>query len=163
MAVLDSVSAWISGTAFSQAVRAHDWIVPAVQTIHILAIAVVMGTVVLVDLRMLGVIARTQSPDSVARRLIPPLWPALGVLFVTGCVLISGEPNRSLTNPAFQLKMLMLICVVGLTLLLLRLLNRADSPSSRLTTPPAIKAVALASLALWFAIIFAGRLIAYVE
>ncbi len=101
------------------------------QTIHILAIAALMSSALMIALR----------PDA---RLRPVIGWALPVLLATGVVMIIGEPVRSLENPVFQLKMALLVCAI--VVILLPFKNRI---------------VALASLSLWVGIVFAGRWIAY--
>ena len=93
---------------------------------------------------------------------MPWIWGALAVLAVTGVTLVTGEPVRSLTNPAFQLKMLMLLAAVIVTVAFQMTVRRNaglwdQSPQAA----PAIKIVALMTLLLWFAIAVAGRWIAY--
>jgi hypothetical protein len=154
----------LAETPLSLFIQGIEWIIPLVQTIHILAIAVVMGSVGLIDLRLLGLAGRSQSIVSMAGRLLPAVWIALGVLACSGAILAIGEPLRSLANPAFHLKMLLLLVVVSLTLFLQRSL-RTDptfwelSPARRLTA----RLTAVVSLLLWVAIIVAGRWIAYLE
>jgi hypothetical protein len=128
---LDSFCAWLDQTPLSQAIQTTGWIVPAVQTIHILAIAAVLSSALMIALRL----------ETRFRRVI---WLALPVLLATGLVMIVGEPLRALANPIFQLKMSLL--VAGVVIMLLPWRNRA---------------VAVASLSLWIGIVFAGRWIAY--
>ena len=159
---LTQLSSWLETTQASATIQTVEWIIPTVQTIHILAISVVMGAMVLVDLRLLGVAMRSQAANDVAKRLLPNVWYALGVLLVSGAILITGEPGRSLTNPAFSLKMILLAITIVMTFLLQRSASNGTSfwqlaPSKRMA--PTV--VALVSLALWIGIIFSGRWIAY--
>ncbi len=156
MGPLDSLTVWLEHTQASQTIQVVSWIIPTVQTIHILAIAAVIGSMGLVDLRVLGVVGRSQSLSSVSSRLIPWVWFALVVLFLTGCVMIVGEPARSLTNVIFQTKMILVLTVGVLTFFLQRILSGAPD-----TSPLSAKLIALVSLFIWAAIVFAGRWIAY--
>ena len=155
---------WLANTPPSQLIQNVTWIIPAVQSVHIGCIAIVMGSVGLIDLRLLGITGRSQSISGMVNRLLPPVWISLVILFCTGAVLFIGEPVRSLENPAFQAKMLMLLCVATLTYFLQHML-RGDvafwelSPARRGTA----KMVAIVSLLLWVGIVFAGRWIAYMD
>lgn len=154
----------LSLTPMSMLFQNISWIIPLTQTFHILAIAVVLGSIGLIDLRMLGLAGRSQSISSMTNRLVPGIWVALVVLLITGAVLAIAEPVRSLANPAFQLKMLMLLVVIALTMFLQRAIRRDVafwelSPQRRLTA----KLTAVVSLLLWLGIIFAGRWIAYMD
>jgi Family of unknown function (DUF6644) len=160
---LHAFSEWIAGTAMSGTIQNVSWIIPTVQTIHIVCVSIVISAVFLVDLRILGVFARTQPVATLSHRFLPWIWYALIVLLATGTVLIIGEPARSLMNPAFALKMAMLLAVAALTLLIQRPLKRDpgywDATGGRRAT---LVAIAVVSLTLWSCIVFAGRWIAYV-
>jgi hypothetical protein len=155
---------WLASTPFSQTLQNIAWVIPAVQSVHIISIAVVMGSVGLINLRLLGVSARSESVAGLTSRLLPAVWVALVVLLLSGSLLAIAEPVRSLANPAFQAKMLMLLCVATLTLFYQHVL-RGDvafwelSPARRATA----KMTAVVSLVLWVGIIFAGRWIAYMD
>jgi len=133
------------------------------QSVHILAIAIVFTSATMVDLRMLGVIGRDRPTAAYATRYLPWIWPTLVVLLLTGSVLIIGEPARSLQNPAFQLKMLLLILAMVSTFLLQRPMGRDPAywelSGGRKATAALL---ALITLLLWVGIIFCGRWIAYI-
>jgi uncharacterized membrane protein SirB2 len=157
-------SNWLAATPASAEIQNVSWIIPTVQTIHILSIAIVMSSVLLIDLRVLGVISRAQGIDAVARRFLPWIWFTLIVLALSGGTLIVGEPGRSLQNPAFIAKMSMLVAVIVLTLSFQRGLRRDAhfwdvSRGRRLGG----KLLAGVSLSLWVGIVFAGRWIAYID
>jgi len=159
---LHSFSDWLAATPISLFIQTTDWIIPAVQTVHILCIAIVISAVLLVHLHTLGFAMRSQSSAVLAKRFFPWLWWALVVLLISGTILITAEPGRSLPNTMFQLKMVLVIAAVVLTLLYQRpLLKEADyweKSSSRRTNASAI---AVFSLLVWVGIVFAGRWIAY--
>ena len=161
---LHAFTDWLSRTPVSLVIQNVTWIVPAVQVVHITFVSVIMGAAVLLDFRLLNVAGRGQPISVLANRLLPWMWWAIPILLCTGSILIIGEPARSLENPIFQLKMSLLILAVCLTLGTQRGL-RSDSafwdikPSRRLAS----KLIALASMALWVSIVFAGRWIAYFD
>jgi hypothetical protein len=163
LSTLRAFSEWLAGTPLSATIQNVSWIIPAVQTVHIVCVAIVISATFLVDMRILGVFARTQTLASLSHRFLTWIWWAILVLLVTGALLIIGEPTRSLLNPAFAVKMLMLLVAAGLTVLIQRPLASDagywDASGGRRVT---LKAIALASLALWSCIVFAGRWIAYV-
>lgn len=149
--------AWLDQTPLSQFIQGAGWIVPALQTIHILAIAAVIASQAVITLRLLGVAGRGVPPQRLAARFLPfLLWPLL-VLLVTGIVMIIGEPARELANPVFQLKMLLLIAVIALTSATQgRLAAGGDGVAAT------ARVLSVAALALWVGIVFAGRWIAYI-
>ena len=107
---------WIAHTSASKVIANADWVIPAFQCVHILAIAVVVSTMGMMDLRLMGLIGRRYSLRSTVDRYLPWMWVAVLVLLVTGAVLITGEPERSLGNWVFQVKMGLLASVLLVTL-----------------------------------------------
>ena len=98
----------------------------------------------------------------VSSRFLPLVWWPLLILFATGAIMIISEPARSLKNPAFQLKMALLISALAVMLFYQLLLRRdpaLGSPASGHRV--AATTIATLSMMLWAGIIFAGRWIAY--
>jgi hypothetical protein len=159
---LNEICLRIDQTALSQAIQVTKWAVPAVQTIHILAIAVVASSALMLDLRLIGVLWANRPMKDVTARFLPLVWWPLLVLLATGAIMIIAEPARSLKNPAFQLKMVLLIAVLLVTLLFQYFQRRNGAFGDPRSGPRAIAAtLAVVSMLLWSSIIFAGRWIAY--
>ncbi|HEY6242132.1 MAG TPA: DUF6644 family protein [Burkholderiales bacterium] len=157
-ALLDFCS-WLEETPLSQTIQSAGWIVPSVQTVHILSIAAVLSSVLMIDLRLMGLLWRDQSLARVSARFRPVIWWTLPVLLATGAVMIVGEPARSLANPVFQLKMALLVAAMIVTLSAQVPLGR--NPAFWEGRRGAARIVAVFSLLLWAGIVFAGRWIAY--
>jgi hypothetical protein len=159
---INEVCHWIDQTTLSQAIQAAGWVVPTVQTIHILAIAVVASSALMIDLRSIGVFWANRPMKQVTARFLPLVWWPLFVLLGTGVIMIIAEPARSLKNPAFQLKMGLLFAALIVTLLF-QIVQRRNAAfgdqGSGLRAAAATLAVV--SMLLWSSIIFAGRWIAY--
>jgi uncharacterized membrane protein len=162
--MLDDFIEWLGATAVSQTIQKVLWIIPTVQTVHILALSIVLASMAMFDLRLLGLAGKHNSIASLSRRFMPWLWCALIVLAASGCILIVGEPKRALGNVFFQLKMCMLATAIVLTLGFQAILKRDLAAGSADLAPAhvtAAKITGLASLVLWLGIAVAGRLIAY--
>lgn len=160
--MLQHFAGWLSQTPVSQFIQNVLWIIPAVQTVHILAIAAVLSSVAMIDLRIFGVAGRGMTMAETAGRYVPWIWWGILVLALTGATLITGEPVRSLTNPAFQIKMALLAVAVVVTLVFQRTVReKAGAWDSAPRLPGAVRAAALATLLVWFAIAVFGRWIAY--
>jgi hypothetical protein len=159
---LNQICHWIDQTALSQSIQAAGWVVPTVQTIHILAIAIVASSALMIDLRLIGVFWANRPMQAVTSRFLPLVWWPLLILLATGIIMITAEPARSLKNPAFQLKMLLLIAALIITSLF-QFLHRRDATfgEGNSNTRSVPVALAVASILLWSSIIFAGRWIAY--
>jgi hypothetical protein len=161
---LHSFCEWLRSTAISHTIQNTSWIIPATQTVHILAVALIFSSALMMDLRIFGLIDRRQSIATYMQRFLPPIWSTLPVLLATGTILTIGEPSRELENPSFQLKMVLLVLAMLSTSLLQRPAIGSSSRWDDTSKPTiAMKIIALASLCLWVAIIFAGRWIAYVN
>jgi len=151
----------IDHTALSQWIQSAGWVVPTVQTIHILAIAVVASSALMLDLRLIGVFWAGRPVAAVKARFLPLVWWPILLLLATGIVMIIAEPARSLKNPAFQLKMLLLVAAIAVTWLF-QFLHRRNAAFGEVAGPrAAAAALAVVSILLWSSIIFAGRWIAY--
>ena len=148
-------------TAVSTQIREVAWVIPTVQSIHIVAIALVLGSAIVTDLRLAGVLATDETPRTVVRRHLPWMWGALLVLLATGIIMAVGEPNRVLMNNVFWLKMSLVLFAFVLTLLFrLPVLN----PEFRIEHgrwAKMVKPMAWASLLIWIAVVYCGRWIAY--
>ena len=161
-AALHHFCAWLEETPVSLAIQNAGWIVPTVQTIHILAIAALVSSALMMDLRLAGLLGRDQTPQRVTSRFRPVIWMALPILLATGIVMIVGEPARSLENPVFQLKMLLVVAAIVVTAWLTVPLGRDALFWERSSGRRAgASLLVLVSLALWMSVIFSGRWIAY--
>jgi hypothetical protein len=153
--------AWLYETPVSTTIRDVSWIVPAVQSVHIMAIAVVLGSALVCDLRLAGLFATDEPAPTVVRRYLPWTWGALATLLLTGLVMSIGEPDRVLVNQTFWLKMGLVVAAVVLTRILCTPFMDPLSDPQRSGRARWIKPAAWLSLALWVGVIFCGRWIAY--
>src|ERR1700721_2743608 len=114
-AALSEFSKWLAATPLSHIIQTTQWGIPALQTVHILSVAVGFFSAILGDLRLWRLLNRDVPLPEVARRFLPTIWPVLLVLLITGSLLIIGEPKRSLLNSTFYLKMALLAVAIVLT------------------------------------------------
>jgi hypothetical protein len=175
LALLIAFSKWLAATPLSHTILEAGWIIPTLQTVHILCVAVAFSSAVLVNFRIFGLFERDEPLRAVTRRFLPWIWPLLVILLATGSLLIIAEPRRSLINPTFYIKMALLLAAVLMTAGLQAALAAAapasaerdsrerDSweryPGRRLTA----RALATISILVWCGILFAGRWIAYTQ
>lgn len=154
----------LAGSRASMALQDVLWIVPAVQTVHLVAVAVVLSSMLMVGLRVLGLAGLYQSVEQTADRYLSWVWPSLVVLALTGAVLILAEPGRTLPNPSFWVKM-GLLAIVLLAAIALRAATRFDA---RFWDAPrwrrgGMRALVAFNFALWCGVAVAGRWIAYTK
>jgi hypothetical protein len=155
---------WISTTHFSTSIRESPYWFPIIEGIHTLGITAVVGTIAVLDLRLLGLIMKREPVSGVARQVLPWTWAGFAVMFVTGVLLSIAEAATNYYNWAFRFKLILLV-LVGVNPLIFHLTvyRKVDTWDLANVTPLRARAAAISSLFLWSCIIVAGRLIAYVN
>ena len=166
--MLQELSTWLTETdlnAFlSDTTHIETWlIIPVSQTIHILAVAIVMICVAVLNLRLLGFAGGRESFAQMASRLMPWVWGALIALFLTGLIQTLAEPGRELLNISFQIKVVLLLIVAAITAFYQQALKRDPNYWSSPEHRQMGQFLASVSLVLWIGIAVAGRLIAYLD
>ena len=143
------------------AMRHELWLYPIVEIAHILGFVVLVGSIVVLDLRLLG-ISRALPARDLARHVLPWTLGALVVIIPSGFLMFMAHASDFIGNRAFQLK-LALILSAGVNAALFHAgpyRNYADW--DRGATPPArVKVHAAASLVIWAGVLACGRLLAY--
>lgn len=150
-------------TAVSVAFQSANWFVPTVQTVHIIAIAILLTSVYVVSFRLIGLTRGRQPLAVLIAKSTPWVWTTLCVLLGTGILLTITEPARELLNWVFRLKMLMVAALAGILLIVQIRMRRSpdywtESPARRLVA----RAVGIAAVLIGAGIVTAGRWIAYV-
>ena len=142
--------------------RGASWLIPTTQSIHILAIAVVLSSVLMTNLRVLRLAGTAHSIEQITKRYLPWIWWGLLVLLMTGLVLILLEPARALVNVSFWLKMALLVLAVVATY---GFQAHARAHPNQWERPWGRRHLVISFVAgsffVWCAIVFAGRWIGY--
>jgi len=154
---------WLEQTSVGASIRDSLWLFPVIETLHLLGMAALVGTVVVFDLRLLGWMLRRQRVSDLAGRLLPWSWLGFAVQVVTGALLFSSEAVKVYPNPAFRLKML-LIFLAGVHALIFHgtVYRNVAAWDDSEAMPAGAKVAGLVSILLWIAIVAAGRFIGFV-
>jgi len=154
---------WLDQTAVGSTIRQSLWLFPAIETVHLLGMAVLVGTITVLDLRLLGWAMPQKRVSDVTARLLPWAWLGFGVQVVTGTLLFSSEAVKIYGNPAFRLKMLLLL-LAGIQALIFQTVVSRKLPAwdDRPSLPVMAKVMGVISILLWVAIVTAGRFIGFV-
>jgi hypothetical protein len=133
----------------------NEWSFPLLECIHIAGFALSIGTIALVDLRMLGLAMRSQPSAALAKTLAPWTLVGLAVMLISGPLIFSSDPNMYLRNISFRFKMGALLAAIIYHYTLHRwAVFREPAPALG-------KAVAVFSLALWVSVVAGGLFIAF--
>lgn len=154
---------WLDQTSVGAAIRQSLWLFPAIETVHLLGMAALVGTITVLDLRLLGWAMPQRKVSQVAARLIRWAWFAFGLQVVTGGLLFSSEAVKIYGNPAFRLKMFLLLLAGAQALIFQTVVSRKLPAWDERPSPPVMaKAMGLMSILLWLGIVTAGRFIGFV-
>ena len=154
---------WLSKTSPSVFIQVHNsWAIPTIQSLHIVGIAMVMGSVLMIALRILGWAGSDQTLGETARRFGPWLTGSLWLLLATGLLMVIGEPVRELVTFSFWLKMT-LVAIGALVAAVFRgtLRRHEQQWETSLVHHWSINGLAILTFFVWMCIIVLGRLIAY--
>jgi hypothetical protein len=160
---LNHFAEWLSATFPSIFMQTHEaWVLPIIQSLHIVGIGTAVGSALMITLRLLGWVGTDQSLLETQQRFGPWLTGALFLLLASGGLLIVAEPVRELITFSFWLKM---ACVATMAIIVaaFQASVRKDDQhwEHTLVRRPAVRLAAVLTVVLWGCIIVLGRLIAY--
>ncbi len=149
---------WCGETTIGITIRDSVWLFPVIQCFHLLALAMMGGVLLVVDLRLLGLGLRRQTVARLAKDVQPWLIGSLLVMLTSGVMLFTSETLRCYYNASFWLKMQLLPVAILFTFTVRRKVTAAEEGVVR---PVWNRLVAIISLSLWLGVGLAGRWIAF--
>lgn len=170
---IQSIVQWMSESALNHYIVTHSYVWPTLESLHFIGLCLLFGSLLLIDLRVLGV-AKMVRFEAVERFLLVSVTGFV-INLTTGVTFLFGDPSRYFVNPSFQLKMLCIVlALLNALYFSLRMKKHSESLSTKqgegemalsidMVMPIDMKLAAGLSLALWVAVIVFGRLIPYVE
>jgi hypothetical protein len=159
---LHSFANWLVNTTLSVALAKSSWLVPAMQTTHIVAIAILFSSVLMAGLRVMGWAGRDQTLKATVERFGSWFWGSLVILAITGMILIVAEPPRQLLAISFWLKMSILAIAIAIAILFRRSIDRNAAyweSAARLRT----QVFGIGIFCVWCVVVVLGRFIAFDE
>lgn len=153
---------WLEGSSWGTAIHQSLWLFPMIETAHLFGIVLLVGATSALDLRLIGLTMKGEPVSKIAGRLLPWAWAGLTIQVLTGFCLFASEATRCYENPAFRIKMVMLV-LAGLNALIFHqtVYRRISHWDEAGATPAAAKFAGCCSILLWFGIVAAGRWIAF--
>jgi hypothetical protein len=149
---------WVAGSPLSKAISQSTWAFAVIESIHLLALSVIGGSVIVVDLRLLGFGVRSQPLAKLARDAQPWFIWSWVVMIVTGLLLFWSEPQKLYYSTPFMVKML---CLLLGTIFALTVRRKVAQAGDGQVSPLVLKLVAIVSLTLWFGVGAGGRWIGF--
>jgi hypothetical protein len=152
---------WLEDTDAAVYIAQSDWAFPIIETIHVIAIALVIGTVSVVDLRILGWASAGRPYRQIAIEVLPWTWAAFCAAVLTGGLLFASQATEYFGNTAFRIK-LILLALAGINMMTFEFVIARDPAWDRdVLTSRFGKIAAAISLTLWISIVFFGRRIGF--
>lgn len=156
-----SMMTWLEHRPFAVAIAESTWAFPIVETVHVLALTVVVGSVAMMDLRLLGVRSKDRAASDVISSSLPWAWSAFAVAFIAGSLMFSSKAVSYYNNVPFRIKVVCL-AFAALNMLVFHLFTaRSIAVWDRGTPPVAARVAAGVSLTLWVIIVATGRWIGF--
>jgi hypothetical protein len=158
--ILTDWASTISQTDWAQNI-AGSWMFPLLETVHVFSLVAVLGTIAFVDWRLIGFAGRDYPVTTLSRQALPWTWSGFAMAVISGALMTAGQAGEYITNPAFQLKLLLMV-LAGLNMAVFHLIPwRTVSHWDTGRPPVAARLAGGLSLALWVGVIACGRWIAF--
>jgi hypothetical protein len=153
---------WLESTPFAEFIRESAWAFPTIESVHVIALALVVGTIVIVDLRLLGFASASVPYADLSREVLPWTWVSFTLAVISGGLMFISQPLGYFDNFAFRTKIL-LLCLAGINMLVFQLFTSRGASGWRGedAVPVLGKIAAGLSLALWVMVVFVGRWIGF--
>jgi hypothetical protein len=160
---LYDLCAWLEAQPFSVAIAESDWMFPAVETVHVLTLVMVIGSIARLDLRLLGVSRRDHGVLELAAETLPWTWSAFCVAAISGSLMFCSAATKYYGNTPFRIKLVLLsLAALNMAVFHLTAYRVAHSWNYQIPTPRAARIAGSLSLFFWVCVVFAGRWIGFV-
>jgi steroid 5-alpha reductase family enzyme len=162
---LQSVTAfleWLQALPLAVFIHKKAWAFTTVEVVHVFAIAMVIGTIAIVDLRLLGFASTKRPVAELSRKVLPFTWAAFAIAVVAGSLLFISRAPEYFVNAMFWIKMA-LIVIAGINMMIFEFITVRGVKEWNLSpTPPlAARLAGGISIACWVLVLIFGRLIAF--
>jgi hypothetical protein len=160
---IDGLLRGIEGTGLAQAIAESETMFPWIECVHVLAITLVVGSIAIVDLRLIGFASRDHAITRITKDVLPLTWAAFLVAAITGALLFMSKAMTYGHNFYFQGKLILLV-FAGINMVVFHVLVSRDVErwgATPHTTPLPAKIAGMCSLCLWVAVVVFGRWIGF--
>jgi hypothetical protein len=159
---LDALFHWLQDTTIATAIRENDVLFPWIETVHVIAVVLVVGSISIVDFRLLGLASRDRPVGRLMREILPLTWGAFAVAAIAGSLLFSSKAVDYAHNFFFQGKMI-LLALAGVNMAVFHAFTGRDTTRRNDAASPPLSAriAGSTSLILWVTVVAFGRWIGF--
>lgn len=160
--MLADLIALLRDNPLADAIREGDTLFPVIESVHVIAITLVVGSIVVLDLRLLGIASLDRPVGRLSRSILPVTWGAFATALASGSLLFIANLTKYLANGWFVGKMA-LMALAGLNMIVFHAVTARDLPKWERDRSPPLRArlAGLVSILLWIAIVTCGRMIGF--
>jgi uncharacterized membrane protein YidH (DUF202 family) len=160
--MIEAFCQWLYDTPLAEAVRANELLFPWFESVHVLAITLVLGSIAIVDLRLLGIASRGRPVSRLIREVLPVTWCAFAVAVLTGGTLFTSNAVAYSKNFPFQMKMALML-LAGLNMIVFHVVTyrSVGEWDEAPRTPFAARFAGAFSITIWLGIVAFGRWIGF--
>ena len=153
---------WLESTSAASAIREGLYLFPFLESIHVVGLALVFGTILVIDLRLLGLASSNRTFNRVASDILKWTWVGFAITAATGALMFITNADVYFHNIYFQVKMgLLVLSGVNMAAFEFTARKTVAEWDAAPSAPRAGRVVATISLVLWISVIFTGRLIGF--
>ena len=149
---------WVNGSWMSQTINDSIWLFPAIEGVHLVALALLFGAILVLNLRLMGIMMRERPLPQLFSELQPWTLCSLIVILVSGVLLFMSEAMKAFHSTPFRIKIVLLVAAIVFHYTISWKLMRRDDPQF---SPAINKAAGGIAIALWLGVGFAGRAIGF--
>ncbi len=162
--VIPEICAWLENSSVGTAIRQSTWLFPTIETVHVLATVLVVGSVTMLDLRLLNLASRDRSVTELHREILPWTWASFAVAVTAGFLLFTSSATKYYHNVPFRIKMVLLV-LVGLNAAFFefRTFRSVASWDQGRRIPLAAKIAGTVGILLWIFVVACGRWIGFTK
>ncbi|KJC51016.1 hypothetical protein UP09_02885 [Bradyrhizobium sp. LTSP885] len=162
MSYIQNLIAFFEDSSIADSIRENDTLFPTIESIHVVAICLVVGSILVLDLRLVGFASMNRPVGRLTRAILPVTWGAFAIAASSGFLLFISNATKYLANGYFDAKII-LICTAGVNMIVFHAISAKDLPQwEKQKSPPLRARIAGAlSILLWIAVVACGRWIGF--
>jgi hypothetical protein len=162
MALFQELLAFFEDSMIADSIREGETLFPLIESVHVVAISLVVGSILVLDLRLLGLASTHRPAGRLIHAILPVTWSAFAVAATSGFLLFISNATKYLANGYFDAKMV-LICAAGLNMVVFHTVSARDLPRWEKERSPPLRArlAGALSILLWIAVVACGRWIGF--